>query len=92
MPLWLPGCTTPPTSACPALKVKVGSTVAGHRALVLDMPPFPVGGAHGGHVLVVWNQGTASYVVSVHFTGSDTTHTPVMRTAALAAANLVAVQ
>ena len=42
------------------------TTVHGQRALVVRMPAYPAGGLHGGHVGVVWTQGRASYVLTLH--------------------------
>jgi hypothetical protein len=42
------------------------STVHGNRAAVLREPPYPQGGIHGGHVVIVWNQGGHGYIVSAH--------------------------
>ena len=40
--------------------------VHGARAAVLREPPYPAGGLHGGHVVVLWNEGGHGYLVSVH--------------------------
>jgi hypothetical protein len=40
--------------------------VHGTRATVLREPPYPTGGIHGGHVVVLWNEGGHGYLVSVH--------------------------
>lgn len=40
--------------------------VHGARAAVLQEPPYPAGGLHGGHVVVLWNEGSHGYLVSVH--------------------------
>jgi hypothetical protein len=40
--------------------------VHGAPATVLREPPFPTGGIHGDHVLVLWNEGGHGYMVSVH--------------------------
>ena len=46
---------------------RVGSaTVHGRRAAVLREPPYPQGGVHGGHVVIVWNEGGHGYIVSAH--------------------------
>jgi hypothetical protein len=42
------------------------ATVHGAPALLLREPPYPKGGLHGGHVLVLWNQAGHGYIVSVH--------------------------
>src|SRR4051794_29398860 len=44
------------------------ATVGGERAAILRAAPYPQGGLHGGHVLVLWNEGDHGYVVSVHGT------------------------
>src|SRR4051794_37147393 len=41
--------------------------VGGAAGLALRAPPYPAGGVHGGHVLVVWNSGGRGYLVSLHF-------------------------
>jgi hypothetical protein len=43
------------------------TTVRGHPALVLAAPPYPRGGLHGGHAIVVWNEGGRGRLVSLHF-------------------------
>jgi hypothetical protein len=46
---------------------RIGSTtVHGHRAAALREPPYPQGGIHGGHVVIVWNQEGHGYLVSAH--------------------------
>ncbi len=40
--------------------------VHGAPAAVLREPPYPAGGLHGGHVVVLWNEGRRGYLVSVH--------------------------
>jgi hypothetical protein len=48
----------------------IGSTtVHRQRARILQEPPYPQGGLHGGHVLVLWNQSGHGYLVSVHGQG-----------------------
>jgi hypothetical protein len=42
------------------------TTVHGARAILLREPPYPQGGLQGGHVLVLWNQGSHGYLISVH--------------------------
>jgi hypothetical protein len=44
------------------------TTIADHPALLLQAAGFPDGGIHGGHLVVVWNQDGAGYVLSMHFT------------------------
>jgi hypothetical protein len=36
------------------------------RAVVVRQPPYPEGGLHGGHVIVLWNEDGHGYFVSVH--------------------------
>lgn len=46
---------------------RIGSaTVHGHRAAVLREPPYPQGGVHGGHVVILWNEAGHGYIVSAH--------------------------
>jgi hypothetical protein len=59
------------------------TTVHGTRALLLREPPYPAGGLHGGHILVLWDQGGHGYVVSVHGTGM-TPHAVIETAVALA--------
>ena len=40
--------------------------VHGAGAVVLQEPPYPAGGIHGGHVVVLWNEAGHGYLVSVH--------------------------
>jgi len=49
------------------------ATVRGHPALVLEAPPYPRGGLHGDHAIVVWNEGGRGRLVSLHF---DDEHDP----------------
>jgi hypothetical protein len=44
------------------------TTVRHHPALLLRVAGYPNGGVHGGHLAVVWNQGSSGYVLSLHFT------------------------
>lgn len=43
-------------------------TAAVHRtrAAVLQAAPYPQGGIHGGHVVVLWNERGRGYLVSAH--------------------------
>jgi hypothetical protein len=53
------------------------TTVGAARALVVRAPPYPAGGVHGGHVIVLWNRRGRGYVVSLHFTDHrDPSHYP----------------
>lgn len=61
------------------LRVLRRTTVAAKRALLLRAAPFPDGGVHGGHHVIVWNDGGHGYAVSMHFptpTDGDGTATP----------------
>jgi hypothetical protein len=49
------------------LRLRRRAAVARHPALLLTVAGFPAGGIHGGHVAVVWNQGSDGYVLSMHF-------------------------
>jgi hypothetical protein len=40
--------------------------VHGVKATVLREPPYPQGGLHGGHVVVLWSEDGHGYLVSVH--------------------------
>jgi hypothetical protein len=40
--------------------------VNGARAAILQEPPYPAGGLHGGHVVVLWNEDGHGYLASVH--------------------------
>lgn len=51
----------------PARRIR-RARVHGIPATVLKAPPYPQGGIHGGHVLVVWNEGGHGYLVSAHGT------------------------
>jgi len=44
------------------------TTVAEQPALLLRVVPFPDGGIHGGHYVLVWNDGGHGYAFSMHFT------------------------
>src|SRR5689334_1678160 len=41
----------------------------GSPALLLRAPPYPRGGVHGGHVIVLWNSSGGGHLVSLHFGG-----------------------
>jgi hypothetical protein len=43
--------------------------VRGAPAVVMRAPPYPRGGVHGGHVIVLWNAAGRGRVVSLHFAG-----------------------
>lgn len=50
----------------PAARILQRARVRGHAALVLAAPPFPQGGIHGDHVIVVWNERGRGHLVSLH--------------------------
>jgi hypothetical protein len=41
--------------------------VGGADAIVLRAARYPIGGVHGGHVIVLWNAGGHGQMVSLHF-------------------------
>jgi hypothetical protein len=47
------------------------ATVAQQDALVLKAADYPDGGVHGGHLIVIWNQGNNGYGLSMHFNASS---------------------
>jgi hypothetical protein len=49
----------------PARILRVAA-VRAHRALVLRAPPYPRGGLHGDHAIVVWNEAGRGHLVSIH--------------------------
>jgi hypothetical protein len=49
------------------LKLLRRTAVAQQHALLLTAADYPDGGIHGGHLVVVWNQGDAGYALSMHF-------------------------
>jgi hypothetical protein len=58
---------------------RVGTTrVHGQPAGILKAPPYPQGGIHGGHSIVMWNENGRGYLVSTH---SETSHPAATRTA-----------
>lgn len=60
------------------------TTVRSAAALLVRSPPHPTGGIHGDHVGLLWNEGGAGYVVSVHVpaAASPGALLPVLRTVA----------
>jgi hypothetical protein len=50
------------------LVVERRTSVGVSEALVLHGPPYPRGGIHGGHVVVLWNLDGHGQLVSLHFT------------------------
>lgn len=51
--------------ALPARRIAT-ATVHGNRAAVLRAPPYPQGGVHGGHVVIVWSENGHGYLISAH--------------------------
>ena len=49
----------------PARRI-ASARVHGAHADVLQEPPYPAGGLHGGHLVVLWNQDGHGYLASVH--------------------------
>jgi hypothetical protein len=49
----------------PATRI-AGAIVHDSHAAVLREPPYPQGGLHGDHVIVLWDQSGHGYLVSVH--------------------------
>lgn len=46
---------------------RVGTTrIHGQPAAIMKAPPFPKGGIHGGHTIVMWNEHGHGYLVSTH--------------------------
>jgi hypothetical protein len=43
------------------------ATVGGAEAVVVRARPYPEGGLHGGHVIVLWNMSGRGHLVSLHF-------------------------
>lgn len=52
-----------------ALRLLRRTTVRGAPALVLQNPPYPTGGIHGGHVTVLWNAAGHGAALSGHPVG-----------------------
>jgi hypothetical protein len=58
---------------------RVGKTrVHGQPAAIMKAPPYPEGGIHGGHSIVMWNENGHGYLVSTH---SETSRLAATRTA-----------
>jgi hypothetical protein len=55
-----------------------------HRlpAIVVGARPYPAGGIHGGHILVLWNEMGHGYLVSLHYAGGRASYTRRQRIAA----------
>jgi Cft2 family RNA processing exonuclease len=58
------------------------TTVRGRPAIVVRSQPYPAGGIHGGHVIVLWNQNGHGYLVSLHYAGGREKYTVRERTSA----------
>jgi len=57
----------------------VGTTqIHGRPAAIMKAPPYPQGGIHGGHSIVMWNENGHGYLVSTH---SETSPRAATRTA-----------
>ena len=73
--LWLPRLMITPNGtpggyvARVPPKILERTSVGGRQALVLTEAPYPVGGMHGGHVLVVFNVEGHGAFVSLHLGG-----------------------
>ena len=52
--------------------------IRGQRAGIMKAPPYPKGGIHGDHTIVMWNEGGHGYLVSTH---SETSRRAATRTA-----------
>jgi hypothetical protein len=58
---------------------RVGTTrVHGQPAAIMKAPPYPTGGIHGDHTIVMWNEHGHGYLVSTH---SETSRPAATRTA-----------
>ena len=51
--------------------------IHGQRAGIMKSPPYPKGGIHGGHTIVMWNEGDHGYLVSTHSETSNRAATRV---------------
>jgi hypothetical protein len=49
----------------PAKRVRM-ARVHGQPAAIMKAPPYPKGGIHGGHSIVMWSEGGHGYLVSTH--------------------------
>jgi hypothetical protein len=47
-------------------RTRVGSA----DAIVLRAPPYPAGGVHGGHLVLLWNADGRGQLVSLHLSGA----------------------
>jgi hypothetical protein len=54
------------------------TSVGGRRALVLRVDPFPRGGLHGGHYVLVWNEDGDGYMLSFHHPRGDRRRPPTL--------------
>ena len=60
----------------PELKLSGGSlirraAVGSADAIVVRAAPYPAGGVHGGHLVLLWNAGGRGQLVSLHFTDAE---------------------
>jgi hypothetical protein len=51
-------------------------SVSGEPALLCAVAPYPDGGIHGGHYVLIWNQRHAGYVMSFHYPRGDRREPP----------------
>jgi len=61
----------------PARRVAT-TRIHGQPAAILKAPPYPQGGIHGDHAIVMWNENGHGYLVSTH---SETSRRAATRTA-----------
>jgi hypothetical protein len=52
-------------------RVAAQVSVGRRPALLCVIAPYPDGGIHGGHYVVVWDRGNAGYVMSFHYPRGD---------------------
>jgi len=58
---------------------RVGATrIHGRPAAIMQAPPYPEGGIHGDHSIVMWNENGHGYLISTH---SETSRPAATRTA-----------
>lgn len=58
---------------------RIGTTrVHGRNAAIIRAPPYPQGGIHGDHAVIMWNEGGNGYLVSAH---SEASHRAAIRAA-----------
>lgn len=49
------------------VRVLKTANIGGRPAIVLQLPPYPLGGVQGGHTAVLLDQPTGYYVISLHW-------------------------